>query len=226
MLTVGIDLASQDKNTAACEIDWDTREVRIHHPVTFGGMLALLGKPGFAAIDAPFGWPDAFRFAIDGWSESGRWTHGDQRDPLRFRETDLRLEGVPLSVTSDRIAITAMRCAQLLAAHVGDTPLDRVRGPVIEAYPAAAMRAWGFSIRGYRRSREMREDILARLAEGIGFPLPEVAVETDHALDALVCALVARAADQRATQMPAELTEQIRREGWIHVPTGSLAALR
>jgi hypothetical protein len=52
-------------------------------------------------------------------------------------------------------------------------------------------------------------------------------VHSDDCLDALVCALVARAVDRRKTiPPPHELAEEATVEGWIHLPdTGSLSAL-
>jgi hypothetical protein len=52
-------------------------------------------------------------------------------------------------------------------------------------------------------------------------------VRTDHALDALICALVARAAaTDRTRRPPPELRDVAAREGWIHLPDeGSLAEL-
>lgn len=50
--------------------------------------------------------------------------------------------------------------------------------------------------------------------------------ERDHDLDALVCALVGRAAATGRTAGPrADQLEVAGREGWIHLPTGDLAGL-
>jgi hypothetical protein len=58
-------------------------------------------------------------------------------------------------------------------------------------------------------------------------PVREACVEGDDALDALVAALVARAAALRMTESaPRELKGQAQREGWIHLPqTASLSEL-
>jgi hypothetical protein len=49
---------------------------------------------------------------------------------------------------------------------------------------------------------------------------------SDHALDALICALVGRAIVAGCSaEVPPELRSAAEREGWIHVPTGELAAL-
>jgi hypothetical protein len=77
-------------------------------------------------IDAPFGWPAAFVAMMArhhgalgdaaGGSVVGvpEWSPA-QRDQLRFRRTDVVVRGAlgrwPLSVSSDLIAIVAMRCA-------------------------------------------------------------------------------------------------------------------
>src|SRR5207253_2236918 len=71
---------------------------------------------------------------------------------LRFRATDFavheRTGRWPLSVSSDLIAVPALRAARLFGAH------DRSgAGVLVEVYPAAALRIWGFSTRGYKGPR-------------------------------------------------------------------------
>ena len=227
MRTLGIDLAAEPRNTAACVIDWTTRETWVRLGIRNDEAVELLRRADHSAIDAPFGWPEAFRAAINDWSERGVWTQS-HRPTLRLRETDCttRLRGAPLSVSADRIASVAFRCALLLADWSDGEPLDRVNGRVVEAYPAAALRAWNVYSKGYRTSRDLRVTTLASLSGGVGFALPDDVVETDHALDALICALVARAAALRKTDADRQPSEKIRREGWIHVPTVALEALR
>lgn len=82
----------------------------------------------------------------------------------------------PLSVSSDRIAVCAWRCADLLTEYAAKTgwKLDRIgvplstgmdgppdaprptglvaRSGVVEVYPAAALALWGFEFKGYKRN--------------------------------------------------------------------------
>jgi predicted RNase H-like nuclease len=52
-------------------------------------------------------------------------------------------------------------------------------------------------------------------------------VEFDDCLDALICALTARAVEKHKTiPPPAELADEARLEGWIHLPeSGALSSL-
>jgi hypothetical protein len=67
---------------------------------------------------------------------------------LTMRRTDVfvheQLRLTPLSVSADRIAHVAFRCAVLLAKlDAADAPVDRSRsGPVAEVYPAASLHSW------------------------------------------------------------------------------------
>jgi len=176
-------------------------------------------------------------------------------DRLRFRLTDRDVRDrvpapggrrlSPLSVSSDRIAFCAWRAAWLLAAHAEacGRRLDRVGVPgaphgVIEAYPAGALELWGVERRGYKArggsaqeaARSRREEMLATLERALGGALTidaDACTATDHAFDAFVCALVARAAATGQTRMPPRQDrETAAREGWIHLPaTDSLARL-
>lgn len=104
----------------------------------------------WTGIDAPFGWPAEFLEAITQWATQGAWAKRD-RDRLRFRETDRfvqRTARLPLSVSSDRIAVPAMRCASLLTA-LGERragaggSIDRSGDDrVVEVYPGAALVQW------------------------------------------------------------------------------------
>jgi hypothetical protein len=241
--TLGIDLSTAETQTAACELRWDGTEGRdLGGPprlgLADGPLLALMADADTIGIDAPFGWPDAFRAAIDAWSERDAWPAGGDRRPLRLRRTDefLVTRGrTPMSVSSDRIAATAMRCADLLHRHHaarGDA-LDRIDGHAAETYPAGALVVWGIEIRGYkeRGATAQRRAMAERLQDEADLELSEPTVAacaaSDHVLDSLVCALVARARGLGLTHpAPAEHRAQIAREGWIHLPVpGSLARL-
>jgi hypothetical protein len=128
----------------------------------------------------------------------------------------------PLSVSTDRIALPALRCASLLGAmgvrrRTGDPR-------VVEAYPAAALQAWGLSGRGYKTGDAplvaLAATLLARIPRLEASPAQRAALSSVTDLfDAFVTALVSRAALLGCvTTPPPEHAERAAREGWIAVP--------
>ena len=207
-----------------------------------GDYGAAITKVG---IDAPFGWPEPFLDALVAYRHSPAWPTGldNPLDECRWRETDRavhrRSAKWPLSVSADKIAAPAMRCATLLthiAEQVGETRSRetaagsaarsiRTRrcaaGPRMRrsaSPPAKATRV--------RRPRRSGWTCWPRSSARLAFRDPDrrlqkVAIEDDY-LDALICALVARAVDLGRTHGP-EGEEETRRapvEGWIHLPSG------
>lgn len=192
-------------------------------------------------IDAPFGWSAAFTGALDAWDATRRWPAVTHRQ-LRYRVTDLHVQqqtGIwPLSPSADRIGVCAWRCAGLLT---GWGVADLIGGDrVIEAYPAAALRCWELPSRGYKaqapQARARTESVRAGIIAALRAACPWLmltdaqwnACRASHdRLDALICALVARATATGAVRAPAhEQADIARREGWIQLPTcGSLASL-
>ena len=93
-----------------------------------------------------------------------------ERDRLAYRETDrwVRAHAAPLrplSVSADRIAHAAFRCAALLP-RLGQ-PVDRTgHGRVVETYPAGSLLRWGLPFRRYKGAdgRVLREQIVDALA--------------------------------------------------------------
>jgi hypothetical protein len=188
-------------------------------------------------IDCPFGWPvpfvDAIRTHADHapWPGTGQPSQKTFRDLLAFRCTDqfvrARTKLNPLSVSSNFIGRTAMRCALLLDA-LGSVDRTGQCGTVAEVYPAASLREWRFEYKGYKKPKAYakRGELLDRLDEEMRTLVwrdgsREWCIDSDHALDALVCAITARAVATRRT-WPPESDEQARlaqAEGWIHVPT-------
>ena len=133
--------------------------------------------------------------------------------------------------------MTTFRCALLLDRldHERRLKVDRSgrTGRVAEVYPAAALNAWGLPFRGYkgRGGREVRGELVAavgrRLGRGFDDDARKLCVDTDHALDALLSALVARAVAVGATRQPdRHQSRAAKREGWIHVPTEAIGALK
>ena len=144
---------------------------------------------------------------------------------LSHRLTDHRVRATtgitPLSVSADRIGLTAMRpahgfnncCATAaLSDRSGST------GTVVETYPAAALRTWALPYRRYKSkdSATSRAELTELLARTTGVLEPQIrgAVRTHDELDAVVCCLVARAAAVGATNRPNnEELAPARREG-------------
>lgn len=200
-------------------------------------LLALIRGSEWSGIDAPFGWPDPFVSALREYSDDGRFPSLRGSD-LAFRVTDVHVRErtgiIPLSVSSDRIARAAWRCAGLLTAFGEGRAPDRAgEAGIVEVYPAAALALWGFSFRGYKRGtlagRVERAGVRAALVASIAKRSadwldlsPEASracEESDDILDAFVAALIARAAALRLTEAPRP-SQRLRasREGWIHLP--------
>jgi hypothetical protein len=159
MLTVGVDLASQPKRTAACRVRWTAGAVEVFPPefgIDDGRLLALAAEADRLGIDVPLGWPDAFVTAVSAHHEGRACPGGDQRS-LCFRETDRVVHRETLrpalSVSSDRIALPAMRAAAVLSALAASgTPVNRAGlGRIVEVYRPRRCAAGGYQPRAIRR---------------------------------------------------------------------------
>ena len=81
MRTLGIDLAAQPSDTAACVIDWldldsgSVAAVAITRPRTgysdCGELLELMNGVDAIAIDAPFGWPEFISAHLGTYARDG-----------------------------------------------------------------------------------------------------------------------------------------------------------
>jgi hypothetical protein len=252
-VSLGIDLASQNKKTAACRIEWGESSAKALEPRmgqangdSLDWLVELCGPPDWIGIDAPFGWPEPMVTAVADWATRKPWPATNPRD-LRLRLTDQHVYSAtgltPLSVSSDRIAIVAWRCAQLLTLLAAGGPaIDRTGADgIYEVYPGAALSCWGLDRAGYKTrgsaeaklgQRDARSKLIAELAlRAPWLQLSEArdaCIESDDALDALLAALVARAASRGRTIAPptdGQMTTLVR-EGWIHLPMrDSLAQL-
>lgn len=237
MRTAGVDLAAQAAQTGLCIIDWEAAPRCVDLTVGVGDdeIVAAAAASEKCGIDAPFGYPAAFvDFVAGHHALDPEARPAVDTGPLRLRATDTwvwRRHGRrPLSVSTDLIGVTALRCArlQLLVAERTGTAVDRTgRGRLAEVYPAAALAAWGLPAAGYKRSTGASVALLAELAAMMAdrFAIsmtPQqraLVASVDDALDALVAAVVAREVTMGRTEgPPATEAEVASREGWIHVP--------
>jgi len=164
--TLGIDLASQPKETGVCLIDWSDGAGEVvdlsHGELSDDALVDMMLDPQVAkvGIDAPFGWPVAFIDVITAYRDHGQWLDVNPNE-IRFRATELRIyeetNQLPLSVAMDNLAWPAMRCARLLSRLVASTEFQGRRDPrgnpsvldrsgaglAVEVYPMMALRRWG-----------------------------------------------------------------------------------
>ncbi|MFD6533537.1 DUF429 domain-containing protein [Streptomyces sp. NPDC060184] len=248
MVTVGIDLAGYSGTTGVCRVTWAERPaVEILDGRNDDDLLAAMRTADRTGLDAPVGWPLAFtsllvahragtelpersRYAphSDGREGLNRFTHR-LTDDVAWKRTGAGRR--PLSVAADKLGVVALRAVDLLGRLAGAGPAvpRDGSGPVVEVYPAFALTQWGLAGKGsYKKStpaaRAARARILAGLADGLGLDLGERARErctrSDHDLDALIAAVVARAAACGMTHPPVTREERdaAEEEGWMHLP--------
>lgn len=244
MRTAGVDLAADARRTALAVIAWTPGWARLERlTVGVDDDEIVDAAPAVAriGIDCALGWPDAFVDFVRAHADAEVAPEVDGgaewRRALAYRATDRRVYEVtkrwPLSVSTDRLGVTAMRCAGLTGRLVASgIAVDRsgVTGGVAEVYPGATLRAWGFDTRGYRVEPEVRRALLAALiasASGLEVgPHADLMVASPDAFDAVIAAFGARAAALGLFEPPpADLAAQARREGWIMLPSCSLAEL-
>lgn len=250
---LGVDLAVQAKNTGVVLLELGASGAHASWPqgeASDDALVALVDAATVVGVDAPLGWPVDF---VDALAKHDHFEGGPTWDVarLRYRETDRFVHELtkrpPLSVSADLIGGVAMRAARLQArwavAWGAAQPRDG-SAHLIEVYPRAALEAWGLREAGerYKGTGALAQQVIFREARGrilqalrrqapwltLDAALVERCVERDHELDALVSALVALATKRGHTHgVPREaaVAQRARREGWIHVPSGALAAL-
>lgn len=245
MLTAGVDLAAESKGTALAVVSWNATGAvleELHLGVADAQIVETARGVDKLGIDCALGWPDEFVRFVTAHSNRDPVSPDvdggmDWRRTLAYRETDRearRLTGRwPLSVSTDRLGLTAMRCAGLLARlDEAGLRVDRAGdGLVVEVYPGATLRLWGFDTAGYRTEPEKRRLLLERLT--VAAPWLDMGghsgmvVASSDAFDAVVAALAARnAALGLYERPPLAMEERARREGWIALPSGGLDQLR
>jgi len=245
MRTVGVDLAAEPKGTAIASIEWTPGRATVLDVVVGADddrIVAAVESADKAGIDCPLGWPAAFiEFVTDHQAHALSTPDGvdkDRRRGLAYRATDRavyeKTRRWPLSVATDRIAHTAMRAAGLLSRLAkGGQPVDRTgSGVVVEVYPAASMRQWGLKPDRYKGTPNLPAlgelvDTLRQMAHWLHLgEYEEACRKSDHAFDAVVAALAARAAALGLVTVPdAEELTLASTEGWIALPVGELHEL-
>lgn len=224
MRALGIDLSSNEKGTSVCVIEYAGIYGRCCQPkeqCSDAEIDTLVADSDAVGIDAPLGWPDKFAKAVSEW-RFDNWNK-EARDGLPFRLTDRivrkRIGKWPLSVSSDLIALPAMRAMAQLRRndvrdkHGGDKAF-------YEDYPAGSLKIWGIYKRGYKKSIEARRRMLSALRTD--FPLIQIPDEysnNDDNLDSLVAAITVEQAVRGITLAPtASQLGLAKTEGWIHLP--------
>jgi hypothetical protein len=247
VITAGVDFATEAANTALATIEWLPRSAVVRG-VTVGvddDAIVDAARPGVClGIDCPFGWPDDFVAFVHehhtGTGVAPKDVAGRQwRRLLANRATDLAVRRAtdltPLSVSTDRIGLTAIRLSGVFARlAAAGYPVDRAgEGDVVEVYPAASLKCWGLPYRGYKGvvGRPTRELLIAALCTEAPWldlgPNAELCALSDHALDAVIAALTSRAKALSLTTEPSDdvLRDRARREGWIAFPVAALDSL-
>jgi predicted nuclease with RNAse H fold len=244
MLIAGVDLAAEPKGTALALIDWSEGAANLVHlqlGATDEHIIDASKETHKIGIDCALGWPIEFVQFVVEHSQPTPSTNPidggiDWRRRMAYRETDRQVREItgrwPLSVSTDRLGLTAMRCAGLLSKmQQGGLEVDRSgAGRVVEIYPGASLRLWGFETAGYRASPDRRAELLAELqGQAPWFALAnfaELMIESCDAFDAVIAAFAARSAALGHYQKPTQAQlpgAQI--EGWIALPAKPLRAL-
>jgi predicted nuclease with RNAse H fold len=154
VLTVGVDLAAADQRTAIAAVEWSPSGAEVRDVAVGVGddrIVEAFATADKVGIDCPVGWPVPFVELVAGRSATPADTGATWRHSLAWRTTDdvvWKGDGIlPLSVSADRIAHAAFRCAGILARL--DQPLDG-SGVLAEVYPAAALKRWGIPYKGLK----------------------------------------------------------------------------
>ncbi|MEY4018933.1 MAG: hypothetical protein RLZZ590_233 [Actinomycetota bacterium] len=244
MLTAGVDLAAEPKGTAIAVIDWSlgaAKLVDLNVNVADQSIVDIASNVEKLGIDCALGWPVEF---VDFLLKNNRAKPSanafdggiEMRRRMAYRETDRQVHSVtgrwPLSVSTDRLGMTALRCAGLLS-QIAASGVDVDRsgsGRVVEIYPAASLRIWGIDSSGYRASSDVRASLLETL-KGLA-PWLDLAdysslmIDSCDAFDAVIAALATRAAALGNYVAPSQSQLEVAKiEGWVALPTSPLAEL-
>jgi predicted nuclease with RNAse H fold len=246
--TLGVDLAASTKKTAVAVLAWAGGAATVEHlalDVSDEEIVRLFGDSSIMGVDCPVGWPDALLPFLAGHLNFDAHPVLDHdgiagRRLLAYRDTDRFVTGrtglIPLSVSADRLAHPAMRCAVIqakIARDVGPQPRDG-SGRLAEVYPAASLKLWGLLARGYKGRGTTETERLALILDALTSAAPWLDLAgsanqlaaSDDLFDALIASLTARAVALGRTLLPDDGHAQAARtEGWIHLPAGGLSEL-
>lgn len=248
MKTLGVDLAAAAKKTAVAVIEWGEGSARLVHlalEVDDHEIVDLFGVTDMTGIDCPVGWPEALIPFLTGHQnfDAGPVLAHDGiagRRLLAYRDTDRFVTAhtglIPLSVSADRLAHPAMRCAVIQAKIAGlhGAQARDGSGQLAEVYPAASLKLWGLNARGYKGRGSTEAERLSVLLANLREQAPwldlaghqERLAGSDDLFDAVIASLTARAAAVGRTLRPDKAhAEAARSEGWIHLPEGGLSGL-
>jgi predicted nuclease with RNAse H fold len=243
MLVAGIDLAAEPKGTALALIEFKNDKAELVYLEQGLDDQTLIDKTINAdkvGIDCAFGWPIEFaKFIAQNQDPKNKEPIDggmDFRRTLSFRETDRVIKELtgrwPLSVSTDRLGLTAMRCAGLLSRYQqSGTEVDRSgAGKLAEVYPGATLRAWSFDTTNYRVNKEVRAKLIKELNQQAPWlelgTYQALMIESGDAFDAVIAALAARAIQQGRYNKPtAEQQARALVEGWICLPDRGIASL-
>jgi predicted nuclease with RNAse H fold len=242
MISAGIDLAAEPKGTALALIEFSNNKAKLNYleqGLDDEALIANTHNADKVGIDCAFGWPIEFaKFIAQNQDPTNKEPIDggmDFRRTLSFSETDRVIKELtgrwPLSVSTDRLGLTAMRCAGLLSRYQqAGTEVDRSGyGKLAEVYPGATLRTWSFDTTNYRVNKEVRAKLIKELnqrAPWLELTNTELMIESADAFDAVIAALAARAIHLGDYHKPT--TDQQARaliEGWICLPSMDLANL-
>lgn len=234
-------MAAEPKGTALALIDWsaDAAQIlKLDVGVADDQIVAETRDAVKLGIDCALGWPIEFVDFVRQHSQSIADVTGDMdwRRRMAYRETDRAVREVtgrwPLSVSTDRLGLTAMRCAGLLSKLQADgVVIDRSgAGKVVEIYPGASLRLWGFDTTGYRTSADLRAKLLESLKLAAPWFEPgqfaELMIDSCDAFDAVIANFAARSAQVGLSTRPSlEVKNHATLEGWIALPMAPISAL-
>lgn len=243
MLIAGVDLAAEPKGTALAIIEWTKTQAKLID-LQIGCDDEQIVKAALQVdklgIDCALGWPIEFVEFLNNHAnlKSTSYPDGamDWRRRVSFRQSDRHVREVtgkwPLSVSTDRLGLTAMRCAGLQGRiQEAGTQIDRSgTGKVVEIYPGASLRLWGFDTAGYRANQEVREELLTSIENELPWlhlvVFRDLMISSTDAFDAVIASLATRAAAiGKYLEPPKEHIETSRIEGWIALPTCSIRDL-
>lgn len=243
MLTAGVDLAAEPKGTALAIIAWKKTQatlVDLQLGVNDETIVEAAGVVDKLGIDCALGWPIEFVEFLNNHAnlESTSFPNGgmDWRRRTSFRESDRHVREVtgkwPLSVSTDRLGLTAMRCAGLQGRlEQSGIEIDRSgSGKIVEIYPGASLRLWGFDTAGYRSNEEARDELLTSIEHAVPWlnlgSHRDLMISSTDAFDAAIASLATRAAAiNHYLPPPKKVLEIAKVEGWIALPTSSIADL-